>query len=157
VQWTCGVGFESQPNFDCDTPYDLDIDMLHQDFVRHQKLQAPCQLVKTVKVTLQDDEKVWCSSRLTTGSIFVYPVFGSNQLHTYLVKEVDRAATTNFASFHNYAFVTKLIRNFISERPRTPRFGHFGNNLPTPFCRNAQRECVGQQDRGSKISLDTVP
>ncbi len=56
VQWTCGVGFESKPNFDSDTPYDLD--MPHQDLDHHQKLQAPCQIVKTVKVTLQDDEQL---------------------------------------------------------------------------------------------------
>jgi hypothetical protein len=57
VQWTCSVGFASKPNFDCDRPYDLD--MPHKDMDHHQKLQAPCMIVKTVKVTLQDDEQLW--------------------------------------------------------------------------------------------------
>ncbi len=33
--------------------------MPHQDMDHHQKLQAPCMIVKTVKVTPQDDEQLW--------------------------------------------------------------------------------------------------
>ncbi len=35
VQWTCGLGFQSKPKFDCDTPYDLD--MPREDLLQHQE------------------------------------------------------------------------------------------------------------------------
>ena len=56
VQWTCGLGFQSKPKFNCNTPYDLD--MPREALLQHQERQA-CHIVKRGDVTLQDDEKLW--------------------------------------------------------------------------------------------------